>query len=101
MRGQSPVGRSHEAHRFLDEFRARHTVEAVLEGLASLRALRVLVVGEAIVDEYNYCVPLGKSPKEAIVTTKHLGTERQVGGALACANHVAGLCDRVEVVTCL
>ena len=101
MREPSPVDRSAEAHRFLEEFRTRHTVEAVLDGLASLRALRVLVIGEAIVDEYNYCAPLGKSPKEAIVTTRHLGAERHAGGALACANHVAGFCDRVELVTCL
>jgi bifunctional ADP-heptose synthase (sugar kinase/adenylyltransferase) len=69
--------------------------------LASVRRLRALVLGEAIIDEYAYCLPLGKSPKEAIVTTRQTRTERQVGGALACANHVAGLCDDVHLVTSL
>ena len=68
-----------EASRFLDGFRARHSADAVLSGLVALRKLRVLVVGEAIVDEYRYCVPLGKSPKEAVVTHQEVRMERQAG----------------------
>ncbi len=89
------------ARRFVDAFRSRHSVDDVLAGLAALRDLRVLVVGEAIVDEYRYCVPLGKSPKEAIVTTREVRQERHAGGALACANHVAGFCRGVDLVTAL
>jgi rfaE bifunctional protein nucleotidyltransferase chain/domain len=90
-----------EARRFVDAFRTRHRVADVLAGLAALRDLRVLVIGEAIVDEYRYCVPLGKSPKEAIVTSREVRQERHAGGALACANHVAGFCRAVDLVTAL
>ena len=89
------------ARGFVDAFRTRHRVDDVLAGLAALRDLRVLVLGEAIVDEYRYCVPLGKSPKEAIVTTREVRQERHAGGALACANHVAGFCREVDLVTAL
>jgi rfaE bifunctional protein kinase chain/domain len=87
--------------RFLESFKARHSTGAVLEALASLRGLKVLVVGEAIIDEYSYCTPTGKAPKDPIISTRHVRLERQAGGALACANHVAGFCDEVHVVTCL
>jgi rfaE bifunctional protein nucleotidyltransferase chain/domain len=90
-----------EARHFVDAFRTRYRVDDVLDGLAALRDLRVLVIGEAIVDEFRYCVPLGKSPKEAIVTTREVRQERHAGGALACANHVAGFCRRVDLVTAL
>jgi rfaE bifunctional protein nucleotidyltransferase chain/domain len=98
--GASPLngGVPVTARPFIDAFRARHHVDAVLAGLAALQELRVLVLGEAIVDEYRYCVPLGKSPKEAIVTTREVRQERHAGGALACANHVAGFCRSVDVV---
>ena len=76
MSDPPPCPPSEEARRFLDEFRGRYAADTVLEGLAALRALRVLVVGEAIIDEYSYCIPLGKSPKEAIVTTKVAGPSR-------------------------
>jgi cytidyltransferase-like protein len=90
-----------EARQFLDGFRARHSADALLSGLAALRKLRVLVVGEAIVDEYRYCVPLGKSPKEAVVTHQEVRIERHAGGAVACANHVSRFCNEVHLVTVL
>jgi rfaE bifunctional protein nucleotidyltransferase chain/domain len=92
-----PVG----AQRFLEDFRGRHGVDEVIGRLQALAKLRVLVVGEAIIDEYHYCLPIGKSPKEAIVSTRHVREEAHAGGALACANHVAGFCREVGIVTCL
>jgi bifunctional ADP-heptose synthase (sugar kinase/adenylyltransferase) len=59
------------------------------------------VVGDTIIDEYHYCQAMGKSPKELLVTTRYLREEAFAGGVLACANHVAGFCDRVDLVTCL
>src|SRR5262245_39170531 len=85
--------------RFLADFKRRHSLDEVEAGLAALERLRVLVVGEAIIDEYSYCAPLGKSPKEGIVSTRHLRDEVHAGGALACANHVAGFCRDVHLVT--
>ena len=98
---QSAGAFSEDARRFLDGFRSRHSVDEVLVGLAGLREFRALVIGEAIIDEYRYCLPLGKSPKEAIVTTREVRRERHAGGALACANHVGGFCGEVHLVTCL
>lgn len=97
----SPSACPDDARRFLDGFRTRHSLADVLAGLAALRELRALVIGEAIIDEYRYCVPLGKSPKEAIVTTREVRQERHTGGVLACANHVAGFCRSVDVVAAL
>lgn len=90
-----------EARRFLEEFKQRHPAEEVIAGLRALKNLRVLVVGETIIDEYHYCYPMGKSPKEAIVSTRHVREESFAGGALACANHAAGFCGEVHLVTCL
>ena len=95
------IGEPEATRRFLDGFKARHSIEEVLAALPALRPLKVLVVGEAIVDEYSYCTPMGKAPKDPIISTKHVRLERHAGGALACANHVAGFCDEVHLVTCL
>ncbi|MBI4179197.1 adenylyltransferase/cytidyltransferase family protein [bacterium] len=84
---------------FLREFRKIHSADDVIENLKRLSALRVMVVGEAIIDEYCYCNPLGKSPKETIVATRFLQEERFAGGALATANHLANFCERVTLVT--
>jgi rfaE bifunctional protein nucleotidyltransferase chain/domain len=90
-----------EAQAFLKGFRRRHSAGDVIRQLDALRALKVLVIGETIIDEYHYCQAMGKSPKELLVTTRYLREESFAGGILACANHVAGFCDTVHVVTCL
>ena len=87
------------ARRFLEAFRARHASGVVGDALAALRPLKALVIGEAIIDEYRYCVPLGKAPKAPIISARHVRLERHAGGALACANHVAGFCGEVDLVT--
>lgn len=84
---------------YLDKFRKRYSSDRVLEFLKNLSNLKVLVIGEAILDQYFYVQPLGKSPKETIVASKFLSEENFAGGSLAIANHVAGLTKSVTLVS--
>jgi sugar/nucleoside kinase (ribokinase family) len=59
------------------------------------------VVGDAIIDEYQYAVPMGKSAKENIIASKFESRELFAGGVIAAANHVADFCTEVELVTVL
>lgn len=86
---------------YLAEFAQRHPTEEVLAPLQAAQGLRVLVVGETILDEYTYCEAIGKSGKEPVLATRFLGSDRFGGGVLACANHLAGFVDRVDVLTML
>ncbi len=62
--------------------------------------LRVLLVGDTIIDEYRYVTPMGKSPKENLIATRFEDMEAFAGGVIATANHVAALCKQVDVMTC-
>lgn len=88
-----------EADIFLREFRKRRGSDEIISALKSLADLRVLVVGEAILDQYCYCSAVGKSPKDMLVATKFLSEEQFAGGALATANHLAGFCREVTLLT--
>lgn len=90
---------SEEAQTFLEEFRELYPSEAIINQLESLKNMKVLVIGDTIVDEYYYCSPLGKSPKENLIPARYLYQESYAGGVLAIANHIAGFCDEVKVVT--
>lgn len=90
-----------EAQGFLEQFQRNYSAEDIIKRLKNLRGMKVLVVGDAIIDQYHYCSSLGKSPKENIITTKYSEEETFAGGALAAANHVAGFCGSVHLVTCL
>ncbi|MFC1520863.1 PfkB family carbohydrate kinase [Elusimicrobiota bacterium] len=90
-----------DARPFLESFRSRYRDIDIINYLESLKKLKVLVIGDAIVDEYCYCQPMGKSPKETIVSTRYIKQEAFAGGILACANHLAGFCGTVDLVTAL
>jgi rfaE bifunctional protein nucleotidyltransferase chain/domain len=86
---------------WLRAFRQRHSADEVIRCLDSVAALKVLVVGEAIIDEYVFCDGLGKSTKDPILAFQYRSTETYAGGSLAVANHLAGFCREVGLITLL
>ena len=90
-----------EVREYLSRFSERHSVDDVLQYLKRARSLKVLVIGETIIDEYQFCESIGKSAKEPILATRYLSTEKFAGGSLAVANHVANFCDDVGLLTIL
>jgi len=86
---------------WLTKFRERYTAQDIIRYLDRMRDLRVLVIGEAILDEYVYCHALGKSSKEPILAMQYTSKELHAGGSLAIANHLADFCDHVELVSYL
>ena len=90
-----------EARHYLSELESRHAINEATQILDRCRELKVLVVGEAIIDEYEYCETIGKSGKEPILAARYVSSERFAGGSLAVANHAAGFCDHVGLLTFL
>ncbi|MGN7611508.1 PfkB family carbohydrate kinase [Magnetococcales bacterium HHB-1] len=85
---------------YLKRFKARYTVDEIILQAKSLNKLRVLVVGEAIVDEYCYATPLGQTGKSGnIPSVKFQSTELFAGGSLAIANHLAAFASQVSLLT--
>ncbi len=76
-------------------------VADAIAALDKIRALRVAVIGESIIDEYAYCGHLGKSGKEPMLVMRLLSVESQAGGSLAIANHLAALSDDVTLYSSL
>ncbi len=92
---------SDDVRRYTAAFAERFTIDDVLGSLEAARAQRVLIVGEAIIDEYQYCEAIGKSSKEPTLAVKQREVERFAGGAVAVANHAAQFCDHVGLLTVL
>lgn len=90
-----------EVKDFLAEFSNRYSAEQILSYLRKAASLKVLVLGETIIDEYQFCEVMGKSGKEPVLATRYSHTDRFGGGVIACANHLSGFCDRVDIVTFL
>ena len=92
---------SKEADQYLDDFSQRYKSEEINSCIDKLVDLKILVIGEAIIDEYHYGKPIGKSGKESMVALKYTSNEKFAGGSLAIANHIANFCDNVDLFTLL
>jgi rfaE bifunctional protein kinase chain/domain len=67
--------------------------------LRSFNGLRVVVVGDLIVDDYIECDPLGMSQEDPTLVVTPLETTRFVGGAGIVAAHASRLGAEVNYVT--
>ena len=90
-----------EVKRYLKNFRNKYTPQDIIRAIEGLKKMRVLIIGDGIIDEYHYCSTLGKSAKAPLVVNRYLSHEVFAGGAFAVANHVAGICGEVQLVTLL
>src|SRR5579872_4401465 len=85
----------------LDALRQNGGLGELCDLIESVADYRVLLVGDAIIDEYQYVLPMHKTPKENMIATRYQDRELFAGGVFAAANHVASFCKQVDVLTCL
>jgi rfaE bifunctional protein kinase chain/domain len=84
---------------YLGVFRQRYDLSQIAESIDGLSRLKVLVVGDVILDAYQYCDAIGKSSKDPILAMKYKSEELFAGGALAVANHAAGFASEVSLLS--
>jgi rfaE bifunctional protein kinase chain/domain/rfaE bifunctional protein nucleotidyltransferase chain/domain len=90
-----------EAKDYLKGFRQRYSAKNVLNYMDGARKLKVLVIGETIIDEYRYCEAIGKSSKEPTLAVRALRKEEFAGGVLAVANHIADFAGKTSLLSML
>lgn len=90
-----------ETGEFLRNFKEKYSYEKVIGKLNELRDLKVMVIGDTILDQYHYCTVMDKSSKELLIPVKYIKKETFAGGVLAVANHLASFCNTVHLVSCL
>lgn len=90
-----------QAKDFFANFKKRYTSQDIINYLQGLKKIKVLVIGDIIIDEYLYCIGMGKTQKDNIIATKFLNEEVFAGGVLAAANHLAGFCEDVTLLSCI
>ncbi len=86
---------------YLDSLKKEYPFTSFVNMIDRFQNLRVLLVGETIIDQYDYVEAMDISSKGGVMATRHLSSESFVGGILACANHMATFCQTVDVVSAL
>ncbi len=90
-----------ETKKFFHAISKMHGESKIFSYIDKARSLKVLVIGEAILDEYNYCDMVGVAAKDPALVVRYLSQERFAGGILAVANNLANFCDSVDLIAML
>ncbi len=90
-----------EAQDFFIRFKNRYTSRDITRHLDGIKDVKILLIGDIIIDEYHYCIGMGKAQKDNIIATRFMNEEIFAGGVLAAANHVAGFCKDVTLLSCI
>jgi bifunctional ADP-heptose synthase (sugar kinase/adenylyltransferase) len=88
-----------ETKKFLAEFGSQYSDKEIHAQIDSLANLKVLVVGDAIIDQYHYVSPLGQTGKGNVLAVQYQGEEQFAGGSLAVANHISQFVKNVDLIT--
>lgn len=63
--------------------------------------LKILVIGELIIDEYTFSDALGKSGKDPMLVLKEMKSEKYLGGAGSIARNLTSFSKNINLITML
>jgi rfaE bifunctional protein kinase chain/domain/rfaE bifunctional protein nucleotidyltransferase chain/domain len=69
--------------------------------LKKIEKLKILVIGEIIIDKYIFSESVGKSGKEHHLVTRPINEKLYLGGTGSIANHISSFCQKVTVVSAI
>jgi len=92
---------SKEQESLIQNIVTKNNFEDIDLKLSEIKKLKVLVIGETIIDQYVFCEALGKSGKEPVLVLRDLDTQEYLGGALAISRHLSDFCETVSVLSFL
>lgn len=90
-------GLSPEVKDFSNDFQQKYCMKDIKEYTEKLKDMKILVVGDAIIDEYVFCHVQGLMSKDMGYSARYIKSEQYLGGSLAIARHLASFCNNVTV----
>lgn len=88
-----------EMTRFLNQVKESYSIDDIIRKIEALKHMKVLVIGDAIIDEYQFTAPMGQSGKGLHMVARCMDKEVFLGGSLIIANHIAQYAQDVTLLT--
>jgi rfaE bifunctional protein kinase chain/domain/rfaE bifunctional protein nucleotidyltransferase chain/domain len=83
----------------ITKIKKNYTFSKIRKLIDAFKKMRVLVIGETIIDQYVFCEALGKSGKEPMLVLRNLKTEQYLGGAAAISRHLSPFCNHISLLS--
>ena len=71
----------------------------IKKNIDNFSKLKILVIGETIIDQYNFCEAVGKSGKEPILVLKEIQKDQYLGGVLSIARNLSQFSKKITVLS--
>ena len=85
--------------KFLENKNKNYLLSKSIECLKKIENKKVLIIGDAIIDQYDAVMPLNKPIKESILATRYLKTDIFLGGVFAAAVNLSQFNKNVTICT--
>ncbi len=92
-------GMSDEVIRYMRDFKTRHTMSEIRRYADKASNLKILVLGDVIIDKYTYCNVQGIMSKDTGYSARLSHSEEYLGGAVAVTRHLASFSDDVTLMS--
>ena len=75
--------------------------EFIMRDYKKFSKLKILVIGETIIDHYYFGEAIGKSGKDPIIALQEEKDEKYIGGAATIASHISSFSNKVTLMSIL
>ena len=93
------AGLSDEVRCYMENFTTRYSMEDIRTFAARTENLKVLVVGDIIIDKYTYCDVQGLMSKDMGYSARIQNSEEYLGGSVAIARHLSSFNKHVTLLS--
>ena len=93
------AGLSEEVCAYMQEFKQKYPMEEIQRWTERAEKLKVLVIGEIIIDKYTYCEVHGLMSKDMGYSARLETSEEYLGGTAAVARHLASFTPHVTLLS--
>lgn len=92
-------GLSEDVTRYMEKFITKYSMEDIKKYAEKAEQLKVLVVGDVIIDKYTYCNVHGLMSKDTGYSSNLEYIEEYFGGAVAVARHLCSFTENVTLMS--
>lgn len=92
-------GLSEDVIQYMERFITRYSMEDIKKYAEKAEKLKVLVVGDVIIDKYTYCTVHGLMSKDTGYSSGLEYSEQYLGGAMAVARHLSSFNENVTLMS--
>lgn len=92
-------GLSDEVRCYMEDFTTRYSMKEIRAFADKAEKLKVLVVGDIIIDKYTYCDVQGLMSKDMGYSARIQSSEEHLGGSVAIARHLSSFSKQVMLLS--